>query len=164
MSYTGKILRVDLSTGAVKVENLPMDLAKAYIGGRGLGTKLFCDEVDPTVDPLCADNKLLMVTGPLTGTSAPTGGRYMVVTKSPLTGAIASSNSGGFFGAKLKDAGYDIVIFEGRAAQPVYLKITQDKAEILTPAIFFIKPDEYGHPQQREVHRLPKSELLVGKP
>jgi len=107
-----------------------MDLAKAYIGGRGLATKLFCDEVDPTVDPLCADNKLLMATGPLTGTSAPTGGRYMVVTKSPLTGAIASSNSGGFFGAKLKDAGYDIVIFEGQAAQPVYLNITQEKADI----------------------------------
>jgi len=130
MSYTGKILRVDLSSGAVSTENLPMDLAKAYIGGRGLATKLFCDEVDPTVDPLCADNKLLMATGPLTGTSAPTGGRYMVVTKSPLTGAIASSNSGGFFGAKLKDAGYDIVIFEGQAAQPVYLNITQEKADI----------------------------------
>jgi aldehyde:ferredoxin oxidoreductase len=134
MSYTGKILRVDLSSGAVDVEALPMDLAKAYIGGRGLATKLFCDEVDPTVDALGAENKLLMATGPLTGTSAPTGGRYMVVTKSPLTGAIASSNSGGFFGAKLKDAGYDIVIFEGQAAKPVYLNIAQGKAEIKNAA------------------------------
>jgi aldehyde:ferredoxin oxidoreductase len=131
MSYTGKILRVDLTTGTISTEPLPQDLARQYLGGRGLATKLFCDEVDPTVDPLSADNKLLMATGTLTGTSAPTGGRYMVVTKGPLTGAIASSNSGGFFGAKLKDAGYDILIFEGKAATPVYLKIVDDKAELV---------------------------------
>jgi len=130
MSYAGKILRVDLTTGAVNPENLPTDLAQQYIGGRGLATKLFCDEVDPTVDALSPENKLLMATGPLTGTSAPTSGRYMVVTKSPLTGAIASSNSGGFFGPKLKDAGYDIIIFEGRASKPVYLKIAQSEAEL----------------------------------
>ena len=77
MSYTGKILRVDLTAGTITPEALPMDLARQYLGGRGLATKLFCDEVDPTVDPLSADNKLLMATGALTGTSAPTGGRYM---------------------------------------------------------------------------------------
>lgn len=124
MSYTGKILRVNLSTGASIAEDLPRDLAKQYLGGRGLATKLFCDEVDPLVDALSPENKLLMVTGPLTGTPAPTSGRYMVVTKSPLTGAIASSNSGGFFGPKLKDAGYDIIIFEGKADRPVYLEIS----------------------------------------
>ncbi|MCP4454210.1 MAG: aldehyde ferredoxin oxidoreductase, partial [Planctomycetes bacterium] len=131
MSYTGKILRVDLTAGAINTETLPEDLAKQYLGGRGLATKLFCDEVDPQVDPLSADNKLLMATGTLTGTSAPTGGRYMVVTKGPLTGAIASSNSGGFFGAKLKDAGYDILIFEGKAAAPVYLKIVDGQATLV---------------------------------
>ncbi len=129
MSYAGKILRVDLTSEAVNSEDLPMDLAKQYIGGRGLATRLFYDEVDPTVDPLSPENKMLMATGPLTGTNAPTGGRYMVVTKGPLTGAIASSNSGGFFGPKLKDAGYDVVIIEGRAAKPLYLKITRDGAE-----------------------------------
>jgi len=130
MSYTGRILRVNLTTGTIATEALPMDLARQYIGGRGLGTKLFCDEVDPTVDALSPENKLLLATGPLTGTTAPTGGRYMVVTKSPLTGTIASSNSGGFFGPKLKDAGYDIVIFEGKAAQPVYLKLTSAGATL----------------------------------
>lgn len=131
MAYQGKILRVDLTAGTTTTEALPTDLARQYLGGRGLGTKLFCDEVDPTVDALSPDNKLLMATGPLTGTSAPTGGRYMVVTKSPLTGAITSSNSGGFFGAKLKDAGYDIVIFEGKAASPVYLQIKDGDVQLV---------------------------------
>ncbi|MCD4653167.1 aldehyde ferredoxin oxidoreductase family protein [bacterium] len=131
MSYKGKILRVDLTTRQITTEPLPMDLAKQYIGGRGLATKLFCDEVDPAVDALSPENKLLMATGSLTGTAAPTGGRYMVITKSPLTGTIASSNSGGFFGAKLKDAGYDIIIFEGKASGPVYLKITEETEELV---------------------------------
>jgi len=131
MSYTEKILRVDLTTRSITTEALPMDLAKQYLGGRGLATKLFCDEVDPTVDALSSENKLLMATGALTGTSAPTGGRYMVVTKSPLTGAIASSNSGGFLGAKLKDAGYDIIIFEGKASKPVVLKISDERAALV---------------------------------
>ncbi len=131
MSYTGKMLRVDLTTGTITTDPLPKDLAKQYLGGRGLATKLFCDEVDPTVDALSAENKLLMATGALTGTSAPTGGRYMVVTKSPLTGAIASSNSGGFFGPKLKDAGYDVIIFEGKAATPVYLKLSDAGAALV---------------------------------
>ncbi|MCF7976232.1 MAG: aldehyde ferredoxin oxidoreductase family protein [Phycisphaerae bacterium] len=135
MSYTGKMLRVDLTTGTLTTEALPMDLARQYLGGRGLATKLFCDEVDPTVDALSPDNKLIMATGPLTGTSAPTGGRYMVVTKSPLTGAIASSNSGGFFGSKLKDAGFDIIIFEGKASKPVYLKISKEGPNLVDAAV-----------------------------
>jgi aldehyde:ferredoxin oxidoreductase len=139
MSYTGKILRVDLTAGTITTEALPMDLARQYLGGRGLATKLFCDEVDAGVDALSADNKLLMATGALTGTSAPTGGRYMVVTKGPLTGAIASSNSGGFFGAKLKDAGYDVLIFEGKASKPVYLKITDDQAKLIDAALLWGK-------------------------
>ncbi|MEK7220441.1 MAG: aldehyde ferredoxin oxidoreductase N-terminal domain-containing protein, partial [candidate division NC10 bacterium] len=85
----GQILRVNLSKGTCKKEKLDPKLARAYIGGRGLGTKILCDEINPTVDPLSPNNKLLMATGPLTGTNASTGGRYMVITKSPLTGAIA---------------------------------------------------------------------------
>jgi aldehyde:ferredoxin oxidoreductase len=101
-----------------------------YIGGRGLGSKIFSDEVDPKVDPLSPDNKLIFATGALTSTIAPTGGRYMVVTKSPLTSTIASSNSGGFFGNKLKSTGYDILIFEGKAENPCYLYLDEEKSEL----------------------------------
>ncbi len=127
--YNGQYLRINLKTKEVKVEKLDLDIAKKYIGGRGLGTKFMMDEVDPKVDALSPENKLMVVTGPLTGTATPTGGRYMVVTKSPLTGTIASSNSGGYFGAELKFAGYDMVIFEDKSDEPVYLTIMDDKVE-----------------------------------
>jgi aldehyde:ferredoxin oxidoreductase len=128
--YNGKVLRVNLTERTIVVEALDLEQAKKFIGGRGLGTKIFMDEVDPMVDPLSPENKLIIVTGPLTGTPVPTGGRYMVVTKSPLTNTIACSNSGGFWGAEFKAAGYDIIIFEGKADAPVYLTIVDDKVEI----------------------------------
>jgi len=114
---------VNLTSGAVTTEKLDLEKAQKFIGGRGLGTKILCDEVDPRVDAFAPENKLIFATGPLSGTTAPTGGRYMVITKSPLTGTVASSNSGGFFGAQLKFAGYDLIIFEGRSEKPVYLSI-----------------------------------------
>lgn len=130
MSWAGKILRVDLTAGTVKTEPLKMDWARAYLGSRGLATKYIATEVDPKVDPLSPANKLIWATGPLTGTMASTGGRYTVVTKGPLTGAIACSNSGGYWGAELKMAGWDMVIFEGKSAKPVYLFIEDDHAEL----------------------------------
>jgi aldehyde:ferredoxin oxidoreductase len=130
MSYMGKMLRVDLSAGKIKTEDTPMDLAKLYIGGRGLATRMLYNEIDPKIDALSPKNKLIYATGPLTNTTAPTGGRYMVVTKSPLTGTVASSNSGGVFGAYLKKAGYDMIIFEGKAEKPVYLQVSPDGVEL----------------------------------
>lgn len=129
-AYVGKILRINLSKKTVGTEALDPAVAQKYIGGRGLGTHLFAKEVDPLVSALSPENKLLIVTGPLTGTPTPTGGRYMVVTKSPLTGTIASSNSGGYWGPELKFAGYDLIIVEGKADKPVYLSIVDDKVEI----------------------------------
>ncbi|HKB53862.1 MAG TPA: aldehyde ferredoxin oxidoreductase N-terminal domain-containing protein, partial [Ramlibacter sp.] len=130
MSWTGKILRVDLTKGTVKSEPLNMGWAHAYIGSRGLASKYLVEEIDPKVDPLSPANKLIWSTGPLTGTMASTGGRYTVVTKGPLTNAIACSNSGGYFGAELKMAGWDMVIFEGKSPKPVYLYINDDTAEL----------------------------------
>lgn len=130
MSWAGKILRVNLTAGTVKTEPLNMEWARAYLGSRGLGSKYLISEVDPKVDPLSADNKLIWATGPLTGTMASTGGRYTVITKGPLTGAIACSNSGGYWGAELKMAGWDMVIVEGQSAKPVYLYINDDVAEL----------------------------------
>jgi aldehyde:ferredoxin oxidoreductase len=129
-NWPGRLLRVNLTDGSWMVEEINPKLARDYIGGRGLGTKLFCDEVDPKVDPFSPENKLIFMTGPLTGTGAPSGGRYMVITKSPLTGAIACSNSGGYFPAELRFAGYNAIIFEGKAKEPVALWINDDKIEL----------------------------------
>lgn len=128
--YQGVVLRVNLTDGSIKKESLNLDEAYKYIGGRGLGTKILMDEVSPDIDPLSIDNKVIFITGPLTGTNTPTGGRYMVVTKSPLTGTVACSNSGGYWGAELKFAGYDAIIIEGKADKPVYLNIADDVVEL----------------------------------
>ncbi len=130
-SYNGKILRINLSNHSFKTEELDLELAKKFIGGRGLGTKLYMNEVSPTIDPFSPDNKVVIITGPLTGTAVPTGGRYMVVTKSPLTGMIASSNSGGQWGGKLKYAGFDALILEGKSEKPCYINIVDEAVEIL---------------------------------
>jgi aldehyde:ferredoxin oxidoreductase len=130
MGWTKKILRVDLTKGTCKSEALNMQWAQEYLGQRGLATKYFIEEVDPKVDPLAPENKMIMATGPLTGTAASTGGRYSVITKGALTGAIACSNSGGYFGAELKFSGWDMIIFEGKSPKPVYLSIEDDKVEL----------------------------------
>ena len=131
MAWAKKILRVNLSAGTCTDEPLNMEWADKYLGQRGLATKYFVEETDPKVDPLSPENKLIMTTGPLTGTCASTAGRYSVVTKGALTGAIACSNSGGFFGNELKNAGYDMIIFEGRAPNPVYLFLQNGDAQLL---------------------------------
>ena len=130
MSWAGKILRVNLTAGTVTPEPLNMEWARAYLGSRGLAAKYLTSEIDPKVDPLSPDNKIIWATGPLTGTMASTGGRYTVTTKGPLTGAIACSNSGGYWGAELKMAGWDMIIFEGKSPQPVYLYVNDDVAEL----------------------------------
>ncbi len=117
MAWTGKILRVDLTKGTCASEPLNMKWARDYVGQRGLATKYFTEEVDAKVDPLSPANKIIWATGPLTGTMASTGGRYSVITKGALTGAIACSNSGGYWGAELKMAGWDMIIFEGKSPQ-----------------------------------------------
>lgn len=131
MSWTQKILRVDLAKGTCTSEPLNMEWADKYLGQRGLATKYLTEEIDPKVDPLSPDNKLIVATGPLTGTAAATGGRWSVITKGALTGAIACSNSGGFFGAELKFAGWDMVIFEGKSKTPVYLLIQDEVATLV---------------------------------
>ena len=130
MTWAGKILRINLTTGSIKTEPLNMQWARDYVGSRGLGSKYLISEIDPKVDPLSPENKLIWATGPLTGTMASTGGRYTVITKGPLTGAIACSNSGGYFGAELKMAGWDMVICEGKSPKPVYLYINDGNVEL----------------------------------
>lgn len=129
-AYYEKIARINLTTGDISVEPLDMELAHKFIGGRGLGTKMLYDAGVAIVDPLSPENQLIYITGPMTGAAAPSTGRYMVVTKSPLTGMIACSNSGGIWGAKLKYAGWDAIIVEGEAPEWAYIVIDDDKIEI----------------------------------
>ncbi len=137
MAWAGKLLRVNLSKGTCTSEDLNMDWAQKYLGQRGLASKYLVEEIDPKVDPLSPDNKLIMTTGPLTGTTCSTAGRYSVVTKGALTGAIACSNSGGFFGNEMKNAGWDMIIFEGKSKKPVYLLVENDKAELIDASAYW---------------------------
>jgi aldehyde:ferredoxin oxidoreductase len=132
MSWAGKILRVNLTQGTCTSETLNRQWAQEYLGQRGLASKYLVEEIDPQVDPLSPENKMIMTTGPLTGTMAATSGRYSVVTKGPLTHCIACSNSGGFIGAEMRFAGWDMIIFEGKSPKPVYLYVVNDKAELLS--------------------------------
>ncbi|HNN14928.1 MAG TPA: aldehyde ferredoxin oxidoreductase family protein [Anaerolineales bacterium] len=129
-----RILRVNLTTHQVTKEDVDPKIARDYLGGRGLAIHYLYKEVDPTVDPLSPGNKLIFATGPLTATPAPTGNRYMVVTKSPLTGALAHSNSGGEFPTWMKRTGFDLYIFEGRSPEPVYLFVNEDQVEVRSAA------------------------------
>ncbi len=131
MGWNKKVMRVNLTKGTIKEEPLNMEWAMEYLGQRGLATRYLVEEVDPQCDALGPDNKLIMTTGPLTGTMASTGGRYSVVTKSPLTGCVACSNSGGFIGAEIKGAGWDMIIFEGKSPKPVYLHVENEFAELV---------------------------------
>ncbi|GAB4504700.1 MAG: aldehyde ferredoxin oxidoreductase family protein [Anaerolineales bacterium] len=128
--WHGKLLRINLSTRKVTIEDIPAQVCKDYIGGRGVAIRYLYDEVDPLVDPLSPENKLIFATGPLTATTAPTGNRYMVVTKSPLTGALAHSNSGGDFPTWMKRTGFDLFIFEGKASEPVYVWVNEEQVEV----------------------------------
>jgi len=128
--YMGIFVRVNLSSGAVRREALPEDLQRRFVGGRGFGVKMLFDELKPGVDPLSPDNKLIYQCGPLAGTGAQSCSRWIVTTKSPLTGGYFRACAGGPFGAEVKSAGYDMLIVEGRAASPVYIWIDDDRVEI----------------------------------
>jgi aldehyde:ferredoxin oxidoreductase len=128
--YMGKILRVDLSSGKISREEVNPQVAQNYIGGSGFATKTLYDEIKPKSDPLGEENRLVFMTGPVTGTRFPTSGRFVVGTKSPLTNIMTTASSSGFWGVELKKTGYDGIIFEGKADHPVYLEILDDQATL----------------------------------
>ncbi len=132
--WHGKLLRVNLTTQTTSVEDIDPQVCRDFIGGRGVAMWYLSKEVDPLVDPLSPDNKLIFAAGPLTATPAPTGNRYMVVTKSPLTGAVTHSNSGGEFPTWMKRTGFDLFIFEGKADGPVYVWVDEDRVEVRSAA------------------------------
>ena len=128
--YMGKILDVDLTSGKIGTYELSDRDRERFIGGRFISTKILWDELKPGIDPLSPDNLLIVMTSPLTGTGAPSTSRYDISSKSPQTGAIGHSNSGGNFGIHLKRAGWDGVIVRGKAKGPVYLDIDEDTVTI----------------------------------
>ena len=128
--YMGKILDINLSTSEIGNYDIDDETRKLYVGGKGLGARILFDNTKKNVDPLSPDNILIITTGPVTGTNAPSSSRFNVTTKSPLTGAIASSSVGSDFGNYLKKAGYDGIIIRGKAEKPVYLEIDNENIEI----------------------------------
>jgi aldehyde:ferredoxin oxidoreductase len=161
-TYNLKMLRVNLTDRTIKKEDLDEKLAKKFLGGRGLGTKILYDEGVATVEPLSPENKLIFINGPLTGANVPTGGRYMVVTKAPLNNMIASSNSGGVWGARLKYAGYDALIVEGKAEKPVYIVIDDEHVEIKDAAALWGKTSEETEEVLKEEYGKAASVLNIG--
>jgi aldehyde:ferredoxin oxidoreductase len=134
--WTGNCLRVNLTESNYQFEEVPLKLMEKFLGGRGLGVKLLSDEIDPLVDPLSRDNKIIFISGPMVGTGAVTGASCNVVTKSALSGTVACAKIRGHFGAELKFAGFDMIIVEGKAESPVVLSILDDNVSI-QPALEF---------------------------
>ena len=161
-AYYEKLARINLTTGEIRVESIDLELAHKFIGGRGLGTKILYDEGVATVEPLSPENKLVYITGPMTGAQAPSTGRYMVCTKSPLTGMIACSNSGGIWGSKLKYAGWDAIIVEGEAPEWTYITIEDDKIALHSAEGYVGMKSEAIDEALREKHGSEASVLNIG--
>ena len=129
-SYSDQILRVDLTSGKFETTPLPGDIMPLILGGKGLGAWLLLNEQSPDVEPLSLDNRIIFHNGPLTGTSAPTAGRFGCTTRSPATGAYCDSYCGGYWGSTLKYAGYDALVLSGKANMPVVLVIDNERVEL----------------------------------
>ena len=128
--YMGKILRVDLSSGKISTEGIDPKMANELIGGSGFASKIIYDEVPAGAEPLGGDNRVVFMTGPVTGTRFPTSGRFVVAAKSPLTGILTTAASSGFWGVELKKTGHDGIVFQGKADKPVYLEILDDQVSL----------------------------------
>ncbi|BDD24344.1 hypothetical protein VEGS18_A19990 [Escherichia coli] len=125
--WTGNILRVNLTTGNITLED--SSKFKSFVGGMGFGYKIMYDEVPPGTKPFDEANKLVFATGPLTGSGAPCSSRVNITSLSTFTkgNLVVDAHMGGFFAAQMKFAGYDVIIIEGKAKSPVWLKIKDDK-------------------------------------
>jgi aldehyde:ferredoxin oxidoreductase len=168
--YHGRILKVDLKDGATEVISPPEEWLRDYIGGEGLGMRLYWDYLDPARDVYDPAEPLIFITGPLTGTAAPASGRTVLVFRSPATNAVGASNCGGFFARELKRAGWDGLIVVGKALRPALLQVTGDGATLLDVSDFWgkqVKPTEaavkelLGDPKVQVASIGPAGEKLV---
>ena len=131
MSRFHKLLRINLNTQTYAEEDIPSEYERKFIGGKGVGTAYLVQELEPHIDPLGPDNKFIITTGPLNGTSAPASSRYEIVTKSPLTGIYLDCNSGGHFAQEVKATGFDILIIEGVSEKPVIIFINNNQVSFI---------------------------------
>jgi aldehyde:ferredoxin oxidoreductase len=168
--YADRILRVNLTTGTIGEIPYREEWKERFIGGRGIGVRILYDLVDPATDPFGDGNALVMATGPLTGSGMPLGSRFSLAAKSPLTGTLASSSSGGFFGTELKRAGVDAILVEGKAAAPVFLWIRDGSCEIRDASALWgettdratgLVQEELGEPKARVACIGPAGERLA---
>ena len=131
MSYMNQILRVNLNTKVCNNEPLDLNIAQKFLGGRGYAVKVLYDELKQGIDPLSPDNKIMIMTGPMTGTTSPTSSRWCMTFKSPLTRkTLNTSHCGGKLGIELKRAGYDGIIFEEASETPIYLLISENSVSL----------------------------------
>ncbi len=128
--YVGKIARINLTEEKISFESLDLNMASKFIGASGFAIRFLIDEIDPTIDPFSPENKLIIMTGALTGTIVPGANKFAVAAKSPLTMGYGEAHAGGFWGVELKRAGYDGLIIEGKAEKPVYIYIKDNLIEI----------------------------------
>lgn len=126
---SGKILRIDLTSESFKEEEIEEETRRKFLGGRGLGTKILYDELPAGTDPFSAENIVVIAVGPLTGTKTPSSGRHVVVSKSPATGGVTFTSSGGTWAAELRKIGYDAIVIKGKADKPTYLWINDGNVE-----------------------------------
>lgn len=168
--WMGKVLRVNLTEKKITRESLDKELALKFLGGRGLNAAALFRELKPDTDPLSPENKIIFGAGPCNGTLSLGSGRYNVTSKSPLTGGFGDSNSGGFWGPELKYAGYDQIIIEGKATEPVYLWIDDEKVGIRDASHLWGKDnfetrkiilEEFGDPRIQVVSIGPAGENQV---
>jgi aldehyde:ferredoxin oxidoreductase len=157
-----KLLRVNLSKGTIKEEDIPQKIALDYVGGRGFGSKYLYDEVPAGTDPLGKQNKLLLGTGLLAGTGAQSLSKWIAVTKSPLTNTFARSYGGGDFGAWLKWAGFELIILEGKAAKPSYLYIKDGTYEILDASDIWGKTTGQAQEYLKKQHGAKARMICIG--
>jgi len=130
-TYAGNLLRIDLSSKTAKVEKIPLTYYQGFISARGLGARYLYDELGAGINPLSEENKLLLLIGVLGGTKAQGFSKWVVMSKSPLTGTIMRSFTGGNFGVWMRFAGYDLIIIEGKADKPCYVYIDERGAQFL---------------------------------
>lgn len=136
---SGKILRIDLTSASFKEEEIDEETCRKFLGGRGLGAKILYDELPAGTDPFSAENIVVIATGPLTGTKTPSSGRHVVVSKSPATGGMTFSSSGGTWSVDFRKTGYDAIVVKGKAEKPTYLWISDGGVEFRDASKFWGK-------------------------
>ena len=160
--YTQKLLRINLSNGTYQSEDIPQAYYRELLGGRGVAAKYYYDEIDASAEPFSEDNKIIFMTGPLTGTPVYSGTKFQLATKSPLSGKYTCSNSSGYVGPNLKAAGFDGIIVEGKSPKPVYITINDSEIKFHDATHIMGKTTAEVNEYMRVNHDVPRGVMSIG--